>query len=86
MTKHCNVMWMKRPAINNTLQSDVFYCFSFDVDNDRPYSVGIYIGRDGTDECYAISSYSNTCYAKIANGAELRKEVSALLLSLRIFQ
>ena len=42
-------------------------------------SVGICIGRDGTEECYAVSNYSNTRYARVINGTELYKEVCGLL-------
>ena len=50
-----------------------------DYNNRGLYSTGICIGRDGTEECYAVSSYSNHCYAIIDNSSELFKEVVMLL-------
>ena len=45
------------------------------------YGLGVCIGRDGTEECYAVSTFSNHCYARIVNDSELYKKACLLLRS-----
>ena len=43
------------------------------------YGLSVCIGRDGTEECYAVSTFSNHCYARIVNDSELYKKACLLL-------
>ncbi len=69
-------------AFVDTYWNNAYFVFTFLNSNGAAYySAGIMIGRNGTEECYAVSNLSDLNYAKVVNSGELYKKVIGRLSS-----
>ena len=69
-------------AFADSYRNNAYFVLTFFNDqNSAFYSLGVCVGRNETEECYAVSNYSNLYYARIINASELYSRVCDLLVS-----
>lgn len=69
-------------AFADTYKNSAYLVLSFFNENNSAfYSLAICVGRNGTEECYAVSNSSNLYYASITDSSVFYSKMMALLAS-----
>lgn len=77
---HYRAVTTEEVAFEDAYHYDMRFAIRFKNDDGIDYySLGVCIGRDGTEKSYAVSTYSNHCYYEVINSGDLYEKVCALM-------